>query len=121
MPEQFSEQPFVYTFQRTLTSGQQLVDASMTIDKDSEFIIDAIWGTQTGIYNVRIKGPNSRYLSSTPVRNANQVGTGQFPVLFSPPLRVPAGGQLSFDLTDLSAASNTIEICLGGVRRYPTV
>lgn len=107
-----------YPYQVTLTASQALTDQSVIIDSDSDFLVLALAGTQTGNYRMNFKSGNGRYVAQSQLRNANIVGTGQFPVPLPKPLLVPARGRLGIDITDLSVASNTVELVFIGIRLY---
>jgi len=111
-------EPGMLVFQRSLTASQALLDLSQNNDLDADLIWDSIWGTQTGNYTIRLKLPSGRYLSSAQMRNANLVGTAQFPVPMVPAIEVPRNSRIGIDLTDVTAAPNVIEIVFGGLRRY---
>lgn len=107
-----------YPYQVTLTANQALTDQTVIIDSDSDFLILGLAGTQTGNYRVNFKSGNGRYVAQTQIRNANLVGTGQFPVPLPKPLFVPSRGRIAIDITDLSAAGNTVELVFIGIRLY---
>jgi len=112
------EEPAVYVLEVQLSANQQRVDVPLFVDADSDFLWEALAGTSTGAYTIRVRLPNGRYMSNAAVRNANAVGTAQFPVPVLPAVLVPAGNRIGFDLQDLSGASNTIQLVLIGRRRY---
>ncbi len=109
-------EPAIYAFQRTLTANQVLTDVSLIIDR-GDFVWTAIWGTQTGIYSVRFGLPSGRKITSSNLRNANMVGTAQFPVVIAPQ-PIAKNGALVIDVSDLSGASNTIELCFAGYHQF---
>jgi hypothetical protein len=115
---QIVERPFDYAYQVTLTANQSLADQVLAITGDADFIIRAICGTQTGAYSIRLRDAKGTYLSSAAIRNANLVGTRQWPTPVFPELVIPRAGKIGIDITDLSAAPNTIEIVFIGVKRY---
>lgn len=110
-----------YPYQVALTANQALTDQSVIIDADSDFLVLGLAGTQTGAYRVNFKSGNGRYVAQSQLRNANIVGTGQFPVALPKPVLVPARGRLGIDITDLSGAGNTIELVFIGIRLYRNV
>lgn len=107
-----------YVYQVTLTASQKLTDQSVVIDGDSDFLILGLCGTQTGIYRLNFKSGPGRYVAQQGLRNANFVGTGQFPVPLPKPLIVPARGRIAVDIEDLSVAGNTVELVFIGIRLY---
>jgi len=107
-------------FDVVLTSGQELKDLSQYFPKDSLFLITGLAGTQTGAYQIQLTLPDGKLLSSAAVRNANLVGTGQFPTVTWPPIKVPQGGKIGINaIKDLSGAGNTIQLVFQGVRLFP--
>ena len=115
----YKEEHFVYPYQVTLTANQALTDQSLLIDGDSDFIALAVHGTKTGAYSIRIKNGNGRYVSSVQLKDVNCVGSAQFPVPFTKPLLLDRRGRIGIDITDLSGAPNTIELCFVGLKRFP--
>lgn len=114
----FYEEPASYVLDLSLTAGQERLDVPLFVESDSEFIWEALAGTSTGAYQIRIRLPNGRYMSNAAVRNANAVGTAQFPVPVIPAVTVPAGGRLGFDVRDLSGSANTVQLVLIGRKRF---
>lgn len=112
------EETGYYVYRITLTANQSLPDQSVIIDGDSDFFILEVHGTQTGNYLVNFRSNNGRSIAQVPIRNANLVGTGQFPIPLTKPLFVPARGRIAVDVEDLSGSGNTIELIFGGIRAY---
>ncbi|MCS7261031.1 MAG: hypothetical protein NZ765_09645 [Anaerolineae bacterium] len=117
-PSAYYEEPAAYVLDVSLSGNQERLDVPLFTDSDSEFILEALAGTSTGAYQIRVRLPNGRYMSNAAVRNANAVGSAQFPVPIIPTVTVPPGGRLGFDLKDLSGQSNTVQLVLLGRRRY---
>jgi hypothetical protein len=115
---QYSEEAGIYAYQVTLTANQPLTNQSLIVDGNSDFIMLAIHGTSTGSYVIRVRNNNDRFICSAFLQNANFVGTAQFPVPLSKPFIVRATGRIAIDITDTSGASNTVELCFSGIRRY---
>jgi len=110
-----------YAYDKVLTANQELGNEGITIDADSDFMWLAVHGTQTGNYELRFRySGNARYESNSRIRNANRVGTAQFPVPVFPRMLCPAGSRLGIDIKDLSGAGNTVQIVLVGMRLYRT-
>ncbi len=116
--QQFHEEPFEYVFNRVLQANEELVDLAQFIDADADFVLMALKGSQTGAYEIRFQLPNGRYRSSARIRNANAVGTAQFPVPVFPAIVLPAGGKVGIDIKDLSNAQNTVQLVFVGVKRF---
>lgn len=118
---------FVYTYDVVLTASQILVAQSVVIHGDADFVWKAIAGVQSGNYRIRFGYGSSSYLSAggagatnDRVRNANIVGTAQFPFPVIPHIVIPRAGNILFDIEDLSVASNTVQIAFIGAKRYPS-
>lgn len=119
--ELFVIEPGVEVFDLVMTANQTQTDLSQTFPKDAAFLWIGLAGVSTGAYKIQIQKPDGRLLSSAAVRNANIVGTAQFPVPIFPAVRVPPGGRIGINtITDLSAAGNTIQLVFIGVRLYKT-
>lgn len=116
----FFEEVFQYVFQTTLTGNQIVKEQRQTIDRDADFIWTSIWGTQTGNYSIQFRDANGRIMSSGELRNANAVGTAQFPVPLMKPRVIPGGGFITMNITELTGSSNTIELVFGGYKRFKT-
>ena len=110
------EEEQIIPLTKVLTSLQSSLDVGVNIDKDSDFWLTHLWGKSTGAYTILLRHHNGRGLSTVPIRSDNLVGTVQFRTPLKPML-FPAGSRISVDLTDTSAAGNTIELCFGGIRR----
>lgn len=119
--ELFVIEPGVEVFDLVMTADQTQTDLSQTFPKDSAFLWTGLAGASTGAYKLQLQKPDGRLLSSAAVRNANLVGTAQFPVPIFPAVRVPAGGRIGINtITELSSSGNTIQLVFIGVRLYKT-
>jgi len=107
-------------FDLVLTALQAKTDLSQYFGRDHDFLVTGLAGTQTGSYKLQLILPDFRQLSTAQVNNSNLIGTAQFPVPIWPAIRVPAGGKIGINITDLSNAGNTIQIVFLGVRLYRT-
>jgi hypothetical protein len=115
--QEYHEEPFELVFNKTLTALQDVPDLSQFVDADGDFVWMATKGTQTGDYEVRFQLPNGRYQSSARIRNANEIGSAQFPVPKFPAVVLPAGSKIGIDIKDLSNAENTVQIVFIGLKR----
>lgn len=115
----FYDEPCLQPFDRVLTASQVLNDLSQFFPKDADFIWTGLAGSQTGAYSIQLMLPNGHLMSSAQIRNANIIGTAQFPVPIFPAVRVPAGGRIGINITDLSGSTNTVQIVFIGFLRYP--
>lgn len=116
---QYAEEPAIYPFQIVLTANQRLQDQKVPIDPDSDFELTGIHGTSTGSYTINFKLPSGRPLSNNPIQNVNLIGTSNQPTAIGP-TQVYGAKTVgpAIDIVDTSGASNTIEICFDGIRRY---
>jgi len=105
----------IQVYDKILTANQELIDQA-----DADFIWTKLAGNSTGIYEIRFRLPGGRYMSNSRIRNANLIGTAQFGVPVYPYVFIPAAGKIGIDIKDLSAAGNTVQICLIGWRRFRT-
>ncbi len=86
---------------------------------DAAHIITAITGASTGEYSVFMRTDSSdRQLMYLPVISAAMVGTGERPFYLPKPLLLAPNTTLSFDITDLSNATNEVWFTLWGFKIY---
>lgn len=117
LPAATYEEYCEYVFNKDLAANTEYLDLGINVDGDSDFLWQAVKGSQTGAYEILFRLPNNRPISSARVRNANAIGTAQFPVpIGEQGIRLNAGSKLSIDIKDLSAAPNTVQIVLVGKR-----
>lgn len=109
-----------YILNVTLSSGQEMTDAGVFLDGDSDFELLSISGSQTGNYNLRLRTPRGKSYPQTYCRHSNLIGSAAFPTPFETPWRFPSNGKISVDLKDTSGASNTIELVFRGRRLFKT-
>lgn len=120
-PTTYAYEPALYVFQIVLTSGQKLNAQKIPIDPDSDFLLRGVHGTSTGTYTVNMRLPRGNNLANAQLQNTNFVGTASQPAPIGPsPIYLANGIGPALDLTDTSGASNTLEVCFSGVRRYKT-
>lgn len=86
---------------------------------DAAHIITAITGASTGEYSVFMRTDSSdRQLMYIPVISAAMVGTGERPFFLPKPLMLAPNTTLSFDIVDLSNATNEVWFTLWGFKIY---
>lgn len=117
---QFYEEEFKYPFSINLTANQVADNQTKTLDGDADFVWLGISSKQTGVYKVRFKAPNGRFLSTAKMFNSNACGDGQFPIELTRPILCPAGSSLNIDIEDASGSNNAIEIVFIGYKRFQT-
>ncbi|HDK42887.1 MAG TPA: hypothetical protein ENG87_05890 [Candidatus Pacearchaeota archaeon] len=113
--------PFVYSF----TNGSQTVTANSTItptievDIDAHFLVQKITGIRTGEALVLInEGARGREWSNVALHIDNFIGNGSFPNILMANRFILRGSVVSFNIQDISGASNVIDIDLIGVKLY---
>ncbi len=89
------------------------------IDTDADYL----WGTvitnsQTGPFAVRWEDAERFRLSNAAINNVNLAGTASRPWPIWPPILLPAGGEIRFDIFDRSGVENTIQMIFRGAKRY---
>lgn len=110
-------EPALYVFDKTLTAGAESRDQILPFEVDCEAVVLALAGSSTGAYQIELKDARGNSITTAPVRNANMIGTAQFPVALPAPLLIPARGTLGLSIKDLSGSGNAIQIVAIAVRR----
>ena len=118
----FVEEPGIYVFNYTLTSGQAVTRVPVNIDRDSDFLLTGINGTSTGGYTLNVRLPSGRLIASQQMINTQFVSSApNQPTAIGPPPVYRAGSTgPELDLTDTSLADNTLQIIFSGLRRLRT-
>ncbi|MBT9171330.1 MAG: hypothetical protein DDT18_01704 [Actinobacteria bacterium] len=113
--------PFVYTF----VGGAITIAANLSAvfrietDMDSHFVVQKITGIRSGGALVSIsEGGRDREWSNVPIHIDNLCGNGAFPNILPSNRFIQRGSVISFTIQNLTAAPNTIEICLVGTKLY---
>ncbi len=119
-PEGYLDKPFKYLYDKALTASQALTNEAVPIMTDSDFVMRGlIVSRATSMsFSVRLFDSTGYFLSNAQIF-ANNLSTfaGQpFPVV--PEWFFPAGGKIGIDITDISAAPNTIQLTFVGVKRF---
>jgi hypothetical protein len=110
-----SQQQQFIIFDIVLTSGQEKLGQVKAVEKIGDFLLTAIYGSSTGLYELSIKHPNNgRPFCTSYIRSDNFVGSAKFPLPIKPTV-FPGGSTISVDFHDLSAAGNTIQLVLKGI------
>ena len=117
----YVEEPAMYVYTITLTALEAVQQASVNIDRDSDFLLTGINGSSTGNYTLNFRLPSGRLVANTQILNIDLIGTANQPTAIGPPPIYRAGSVgPQLDLTDVSNASNTIIIVFSGIRRLRT-
>lgn len=114
----YYEEPAAIVLDITLSASQARNGVGVFVDGDGDFRLEAISGSSTGAYSLRFKTPREKNFPDSQARNSNLVGTAAFPFPLPAPMTYPAGAKISFDLTDLSGASNTVQLVLIGYKLF---
>jgi len=120
--------PYVYGLSRNIQTlpesvvriaANQTVSISVSIDKDSDFVVNKITGGADGgaIVTVQEMGRDRQWMNSgTHIRN--MVGSGAFPNVLATPRFVPRGSVVNFTIQDISGLQNNVEINMCGVKLF---
>ena len=107
---------FGYTFPAALAANERK-DFSLSIDADSDFIIEKVYSNETGPFRLQVIDTTSSYQwFSERIRMENFFGTAQYPNILPTPIELRRSTQLQFDIEDLSGAPNQIELVFEGYR-----
>jgi hypothetical protein len=117
----YVEEPAIYVFTQTLSSGQHVGQVAVNIDRDSDFLLTGLNGSSTGTYTLNFRLPSGRLIGNTEILNTDLIGTANQPTAIGPPPIYRAGSVgPQLDLTDTSGGSNTIILVFSGIRRLRT-
>lgn len=117
-PDGYLDLAFEYVYNNTLTGNQILNGEQVSIFTEADF---AWWGlvfTNTGTFSIQFQDGQGYYLSSGLVFSTNMPNTPGDPWPRFPEVVYPAGGNIYFNIQDLSGASNTIQLLFKGTNRY---
>jgi len=114
--------PYVYPISSTGTidiSANDNRSVSIPTDNDSHFLLYKITGARDGSCTIDVKdAARDRQWMNTPIHFDNFVGNGHFPNILPSPRFIPRGSVIALNLTDLSGATNTVELNFIGVKLY---
>lgn len=110
---------FTYPYDAVLVGGAASKDVIKT-NTDADFHMTAIIiNAYTSIsYSFRLNVNGIYYLSSSQILAANLAGDPSAPAPILGKFIIPRGADLNIDLTELSGATNTIEILFRGLKKY---
>lgn len=117
-PEGFLDLSFDYTYPISLTASQAQNGQLVSIFTQADFCWRGLVFTSTGAFSIQFQDGQGYYISSGQVYSANMPNTPGDPWVRFPEVVYPAGGNIYFNITDLSAAPNTGQILFRGVNRY---
>ena len=117
-PEGFVDVPFNYVYNNTLTALQALNNEVVSIFTEADFAWRGLIFSTTGLFSVQFQDGQGYYLSAGQMFSTNLANTPGDPFPIFPEVLYPAGGRIFLNITDLSNASNTIQLLFVGVNRY---
>lgn len=94
---------------------------SISVEKDADFEWRAIViAIATGAFEIKFYDSQGYPLSNVKMHSANFTTSGgsAVPYPLTPAVIIPAGGAVTYDMTNLYAGTNSIELILRGVKRY---
>ena len=116
--------PYYYSFINTTANGNAIAANStvlnnIRISADSAFIAISVRGTSDGDFTAFVKQDASdRQLMNIAVNSNAYMGTAERPGYMHKPLLLPANTTISFEITDLSGATNQLWFTLAGFKVY---
>jgi hypothetical protein len=116
--------PYAFSFNLLSSQGTAVTAGgtsrpSIKITADAAMIATLITGASTGEYSIFMRTDSSdRQLMIYPIHSAAMVGTAERPFPLPKPLLLAPNTTLSFDITDLSGATNEIWFTLWGFKVY---
>lgn len=121
---QYQDKPFEYTYSPPngqLTANQTIGNDIVSIDSDADFILRGWYISQyTGAFQIQLTDANGYQLSSGQINSGALSRSSSDPTVFSPEHPFPASGRIMINITDLSGATNALQIVFKGVKRYRT-
>jgi hypothetical protein len=104
---------------KVLTASEGPTQVLVKVDADADFLVRKLVATSTGAFTAKLADAGTNdYWSDQAQDNANLFGTAQYPLILPKPKLVKAMGSLLVEMTDLSVASNTIQIVAEGIKVY---
>lgn len=116
--------PYAFSFSLLSTTGNALTALGtqhpvVTITADAAHINTMWTGASTGEYSLFARTDSSdRQLMLNPIHSASCVGTAERPFILPKPLMLAPNTSISFDITDLSNATNEVWFTLWGFKVY---
>jgi hypothetical protein len=113
--------PFTYEIDLGSIAASGNAVGVLSTDTDSDFLVEMISGFRTGRCTITIsEGARGRDWMDRAVHFDNLVGRGHFAnrLLKNLPRFITRGGNISINVTDLSAAANTVRVYFHGLKLY---
>jgi len=117
-PDGYLDLDFSYTYAINLTGNQTQNGQLVSIFTQADFAWRALTFNSTGAFSVQFQDGQGYYISSGLVFSTNMPNTPGDPWPFFPEVVYPAGGNIYFNITDLSGSANTGQLVFKGVNRY---
>lgn len=117
-PEGFVDLPFNYIYNVVLTASQVLNNEVVSIFTEADFAWRGLIFSATGLFSVQFQDGQGYYLSAGQMFSTNMPNTPGNPWPVFSEVLYPAGGRIYLNITDLSVATNTIQLLFVGVNRY---
>jgi len=116
--------PYAYSFElsarlSTAVAANATANANIKVTADAAMIGMRITGASKGAYLITPRiDASDRVITNRPIHSSAWVGTGERPNYLDKALLLPANSTISFDVTDLSGASNDIFFSILGFKIY---
>jgi hypothetical protein len=117
-PQGYIDVPFDYVYNQTLNPSQTLNNEVVSIFTEADFAWRGLIFTSTGLFSIQFQDGQGYYLSSGMVYSTNMPNTPGDPFPRFPEVVYPAGGRITLNITELSVATNVIQLLFVGVNRY---
>ena len=118
----YEDRPFEYVYSPPngqLTSGQVIGQDSVAIQTDADFILYGWYiSLYTGAFQIQLTDSTGYQLSSGFINSGAISQSSSDPTVFSPGHPFPASGKILIAITDLSNATNPLQIIFKGVKRF---
>lgn len=120
-PDLFTDVPFDYVYDRTLTAGQRLDGEAVDVDNDSDFLLRGIQlGAGLSTFEFQVYDTQGYYLSDEPIPGIVLYTNFRYlPLPIIPELPFPAGSSIGLRVVNTDGGAGiTIQLIFKGVKRY---
>ncbi len=107
-----------YTYDISLTSNQYLQGQVVAIYTEADFLWRGLVFQSTGRFAIQFQDGQGYFISNALVYSDNMPNSPGEPFPRFPQIEYPAGGQILFNIQDLSGSANTGQILFIGANRY---
>jgi len=107
-----------YTYEIDLTTNQYLQGQVVAIFTEADFLLRGIVFHSTGLFGIQMQDGQGYFMSNALIYSTNLANSPGEPFPQFPQVEYPAGGQIIFNIQDLSGATNTGQIIFVGGYRY---